>query len=525
MTNKVATRRFSTANPKSAAYDDSFSSSSSSDTDVLIVGGGAVGLAVAYQLARRLPAGCLRIGLVEAGPGPEPRGANRSDDDLGTPNPRSYALSPSSLEIVGLLGDGESSADIDRDTTMKGRMGWYDSMQVWEASQPSALVLTSRDAGLDCLGAVVEDSALVESLWDRTVNRAGTVANVWTRTAVTDVQGLSPASNARVTLENEVDGSVSTHQTRLLIAADGANSSLRRMAGIGQSAIHEYGQTALTFTVEMDRSHILGRCYQRFLASGPLALLPTHSPKHAIVVWSASPQLVEQWKDHPDLVPYLNEQLQQGPGSLDPLFWPASSSGVPAPIRNILYGIDKLLETIPVAASMAVLESQPFVAPPHLRRVASRQFTFPLATRHSDHYVLPRLALVGDAAHTVHPFAGQGLNLGLQDVDSLVEAIVKAVEAGMDPAAFLGEYEASRRAQVALSLQGLHAVQQLYGMQNAPAKYLKALGMSAIQSAPPLRRAMVEAACFGVAVGRREAATKVSHHHRADTRVKRRTRK
>jgi ubiquinone biosynthesis monooxygenase Coq6 len=496
------TRWFSTAEKT-----DTVSSSTPSDTDVLIVGGGAVGCAVAYQLARRLPRGCLRVGLVEAGPGHKSSGLRGPDDDDDTvPHPRSYALSPPSLEIAGLLDGGTDSGS---GHTINDRMGWYDSMQVWEASQPAALVLTSQDAGLERLGAVVEDSALVRSLWDRTVHNrdpAAAVCPVWTDTTVTDVQGLSPTSNVQVTLENKKDGSVATHLTRLLIAADGANSSVRRMAGIGQSSVFEYGQTALTFTVEIDRPHLVGRCYQRFLPSGPLAMLPTHSPKHAIVVWSTSPQLVEQWKDHPDLVHFLNDEFQQGPGSLDPLVGGGRSNmlrSLPRPIRDVLYGIDKLLETIPVAASMAALETRPFVAPPHIIGVASNQFAFPLATRHSDRYVLPRLALVGDAAHTVHPFAGQGLNLGLQDVDSLVNAIFKAVEAGMDPAAFLGEYESSRRAQVALSLQGLHAVQQLYGMQHAPAKYLKALGMSAIQSAPALRRAMVEAACFGGAVGNR----------------------
>jgi 2-polyprenyl-6-methoxyphenol hydroxylase-like FAD-dependent oxidoreductase len=195
-------------------------------------------------------------------------------------------------------------------------------------------------------------------------------------------------------------------------------------------------------------------------------------------------------------VNHLNALLEQGPETLEPLF--PGSDRLPTPVQNVIYGIEKLLETLPVAAAMAALDSRPFVAPPRLQRIVSPQFSFPLSAKHADRYALPRLALVGDAAHTVHPMAGQGLNLGLQDATGLVDAMESAAVAGMDPSSFLHEYEARRRAQVGATLAGIHALQRAFGLQPAAFKYAKALGMSAIQSIAPLRTRLVQAACLGI---------------------------
>lgn len=100
----------------------------------------------------------------------------------------------------------------------------------------------------------------------------------------------------------------------------------------------------------------------------------------------------------------------------------------------------------------------------------------------------------------MHPMAGQGLNLGLQDVANLADLIVKASTSGMDVATFLQDYDRSRKLQVSLTLGGIHALQRMFGVQHAAAKHIKSLGMNAIQNLPPLRRALVDVACQGVAV-------------------------
>jgi ubiquinone biosynthesis UbiH/UbiF/VisC/COQ6 family hydroxylase len=415
------------------------------------------------------------------------------------PHPRSYALCPASLEALGIVRQQQDGSNC---PFLDGRLGYYRSMQVWEASQPSTLVLDRSDAedlGLEFLGAVVEDSVLARYLWETTIHPS--VDRVWTRARVHGVTGLDPSSLVQVEIAQQ-DGTVEKHETRLLVAADGAHSAIRRFAGIAQSASFDYEQTALTVTVEVDRP-LNGRCFQRFLASGgPLALLPTFSPNHAIVVWSTTAEQVEHWKDHPDLARHLSELLDCGPENFDPWFPSPSSSdwSFPAPLlRNLMYGAERLIETLPVATSLAILDhGRPFVAPPHLLGVASPVLTFPLSLKHADRYVAPRLALVGDAAHTVHPMAGQGLNLGVQDAVALVDAAVSAIQAGMDPTAYLSSYESKRQAEVAATLGGIHALHSLFGFQNGALKYLKALGMTAVQSAKPLRRELVRVACLGV---------------------------
>jgi 2-polyprenyl-6-methoxyphenol hydroxylase-like FAD-dependent oxidoreductase len=99
----------------------------------------------------------------------------------------------------------------------------------------------------------------------------------------------------------------------------------------------------------------------------------------------------------------------------------------------------------------------------------------------------------------MHPMAGQGLNLGLQDVSDLVNVISKAASSGMDVATFLDDYERTRKVQCSLTLGGIHALHNIFGAQHTVAKHVKALGMNMIQNIPPLRRAMVQVASQGVA--------------------------
>jgi 2-octaprenylphenol hydroxylase len=141
-----------------------------------------------------------------------------------------------------------------------------------------------------------------------------------------------------------------------------------------------------------------------------------------------------------------------------------------------------------------------FMPPPILKETVSPQFAFPLACRQVSHYIQPRVALVGDAAHSVHPMAGQGLNLGLQDVGNLVDVVERAAASGMDPVTFLTEYDRSRKAQVSLTITGIHALHEIFGVQHTLAKHMKSLGMNFVQNVGPVRRSLVQAACQGVAV-------------------------
>jgi ubiquinone biosynthesis monooxygenase Coq6 len=132
--------------------------------------------------------------------------------------------------------------------------------------------------------------------------------------------------------------------------------------------------------------------------------------------------------------------------------------------------------------------------------VAGKRFAFDLNLMHAKNYVSPRVALVGDAGHTVHPMAGQGLNLGMGDVECLVENLKQAVESGMgvDGSAGLDyalqQYESSRQREVVATMGGIHFLHSVFGTTFSPAVHARSMGMNIINSAGPIRRRLVQVA-------------------------------
>lgn len=454
--------------------------------DVLIVGGGAVGCSLARLINSSSPS--LKVGLLEARDAPPKVSA---DDTNRIPHPRSYALSPNSLH---LLGENVSS---------KLPLGYYESMQVWQANSPASLTFTTRDLHADpgkvpYLGACVEDGPLVSALWEEIQD----TTKCWTQTALDSIDNFGDTHNlAQVTTK---DGK---HlQTAVLVGADGGNSWVRRTLGISRVGT-EYDQHALTFTVKIDSS-LRKRAFQRFLADGgPMALLPTFSPQHAVIVWSTSPEIMRKWKDessNAELVNLLNESLMEGAQRMPPLV-ERSSSGSPSTMgmmaSNLLYGAERVLDTLHYGLAMASHYPTPkTTTPPSISQIVSPKFSFPLSCFQCRSYVKGRVALIGDAAHTVHPMAGQGLNLGLGDVGILAASLEKASNAGMDVSSFLSEYASQRQKDVSISLSGIHTLQRLFGSQSVALLHAKTLGINIIQNLGPLRRQLAIAAAHGVSV-------------------------
>jgi ubiquinone biosynthesis monooxygenase Coq6 len=460
--------------------------------DVLIVGGGAVGCSMARTINATSPQ--LKVGLMEARDAPPPSLPKDSDESSRVPHPRSYALSPNSLQ---LLGDN---------VTSKLSLGYYESMQVWQAKSPASLTFTTRDLHADpskapFLGACVEDGPLVSALWEEIQDST----KCWTQTTLDSIDSVGGThSLAQVTTK---DGK--KVQAAVLIGADGGNSWVRRTLGVSRVGT-EYDQHALTFTVKIDSS-LRKRAFQRFLADGgPMALLPTFSPDHAVIVWSTSPETVRKWKDesssNDELVNLLNESLMEGAQRIPPLVErpinnDESSSMFGTVASNLLYGAERVVDTVHYGMAMASHYPIPkTISPPSISEIVSPKFSFPLSTFQSRSYVKGRVALIGDAAHTVHPMAGQGLNLGLGDVRVLVASIEKASMAGMDASTFLNEYASDRQRNVSLSLGGIHTLQRLFGSQNVALLHAKTLGMNVIQNLGPLRRQLAIAATHGVSI-------------------------
>ena len=230
-------------------------------------------------------------------------------------------------------------------------------------------------------------------------------------------------------------------RARLVVAADGARSKLCRLADIAIVG-WDYDQAGIVATVAHERDHE-GRAEQHFLPAGPFAILPLPG-RQSSIVWN------ESRVDARALLALDPEELT----------------------RQLEYRFTPKLGEISLAS-----------------RVEAFPFRFQIARR----FVAGRLALVGDAAHVVHPVAGQGLNLGLRDVAALAETIVGEMRLGLDPGAPapLAAYQRQRRFDVAASGLGLDALNRLFSNDLGPLRFVRDLGLRIVDRAPMLKDILI----------------------------------
>ncbi|WP_344758602.1 UbiH/UbiF family hydroxylase [Luteimonas lutimaris] len=313
-------------------------------SDVVVVGGGVVGAACALALAGL----DLDVTLVEAA---EPARWSPAHPDL-----RVFAFAP---DNAALLDGFDAWRGV-----LEARVQPYRRMRVWDAAGGGELAFDADAVGRRELGWIVENGLLVDRLW-AALARAGVEVRMPAR-----VEGLEQdAAGVRLRLD---DGS--RVEARVAIAADGAGSTLRKLAG-GEVSRHDYGQRGVVAFIETGRPHE-ETAWQRFLPTGPLAVLPFAEGRSSIV-WTL-----------PDA--RADEVL-----ALD-------DDGF---ARELTRAFDARLGAM---------------------RAVSKRAAFPLRRQLVQSQVHGRVLVVGDAAHVVHPLAGQGVNLGLRDVAALRDAVAAA---------------------------------------------------------------------------------------------------
>ena len=378
--------------------------------DVVVVGGGMVGAAAALTLAR---AG-FATALVEA----RAPAAWSMEDEVDL---RVVGLAPSSVALLDELGVWTSIRD--------SRAGPYAHMHVWDAATGAAIHFDAADEGRDLLGYIVENNLVQWRLW-QALESAG-------------VQRICPAQvSGYDVLEDRVQLSLAGAETevlsaRLLVAADGAGSPLRSLAGI-ETQGRDYAQRGVVAHVSTERSHD-GTAWQRFLDTGPLALLPLADGRSSLV-WS------------------LPEAEAQRVMALDD---------------------QAFLHELGVASDF------------RLGRItgSTKRAAFPLKLQLAKNYQAERFVLLGDAAHAVHPLAGQGVNLGLRDVAELRETLIAAREAGQDIAGahVLRRYARRRRSADTLDALGFDALARIYAWRSPALVTARGLGVRLVDRFAPLK--------------------------------------
>lgn len=302
-------------------------------------------------------------------------------------------------------------------------------IRVTDGHSPLFLHYDHREVGAEALGYIVENRVIRGALLD-CLSDLPNVTMVAGRHVVRLDQD---AALARATLDDDT-----FIEARLAVATDGRNSPTRQAAGIETTA-WGYRQIGIACTVHHEIDHC-GVAQEHFLPAGPFAILPMTGRRSSIV-----------WTERADLAPAL-----------------------------------------------LALDDDDFLADLTLRfgdylgrlDIVGPRFSYPLGLMHAQHYAAPRLALAGDAAHAIHPIAGQGLNIGWRDVAALAEVVIDALRLGSDPGsvATLERYERWRRVDNAMMLAATDALNRLFSNDIAPVRLIRTAGLAAVNRAPPLKR-------------------------------------
>ncbi|NND64878.1 MAG: UbiH/UbiF family hydroxylase, partial [Gammaproteobacteria bacterium] len=313
----------------------------------------------------------------------------------------------------------------------------YDRMQVWEQDQVAAegIEFDAAEMNLASLGSIASFADLQTALINRLKESS---VHVQSDVQVADIN----RSASEIILTDTTDRQLLS--AKLLVIAEGAQSPLREYCGFTVDE-QSYGQSAVTATLATEQSHE-NVARQRFLSNGPLAFLPLVDGRIGLV-WTTLPETADRLSDLSDSA-----------------------------------FIDELLE-----ASGGVLGA--------IQSVADR-CQFPLTKRSARRYVQPRIVLVGDSAHMVHPMAGLGMNLGLADSCELVKELIKAKtdDADFGSLAVLRPYERQARARNQMTATGIDLIASMYAWQVAPLVAARQLSTTALDRLPQIKQLIAQTA-------------------------------
>ncbi|OEF27772.1 FAD-dependent 2-octaprenylphenol hydroxylase [Vibrio rumoiensis] len=322
------------------------------------------------------------------------------------------------------------------DGIISRRLSPYQAMEVWEKDSFARLSFNADDLSQSNLGHIVENRVIQLALLDRVKQ----LANVTLFMPSRCMNMAVGESETWITLES--GDSIST---KLVVGADGANSWVRKQQDIPLTH-WDYGHSAIVANIRTSEPHE-GVARQIFTPQGPIAFLPLSDPHLCSLVWSTDPNRADT------LISRSNTSFNQ------------------------------------------YLTSE-FDGRLGLCEVEGERHSFPLKMRYARNFVVNRVALVGDAAHTIHPLAGQGVNLGFLDAASLAEVIMALWEQGEDIGLQrnLRSYERWRKAEAAKMIAAMQGFKDLFEGDNPAKKLVRGLGMQFIGHLPGMKEEMMKRA-------------------------------
>jgi 2-octaprenylphenol hydroxylase len=383
--------------------------------DVLIVGAGIAGLSLAIALSK---SDC-HVVVIDGADRPKSvnEGVALNDWDL-----RVSALTPTSIRFLESLGVWQRIPS--------ERTAPYQAMCVWDADGTGRITFNAEDVAASCLGHIVENRQTVQALLECAEACSG-VELRWqsaleSLSRTPDGWSIDCAGDQRLSAQ-------------LVVAADGARSKVRQLTA-QPTRDWDYHQSAIVGTVALSSPH-QATCWQAFLSTGPLALLPLPDLSKVALVWSLDAQ------EHAEVAALSDtafiEALNQALGPLAP----------------------------------------------HAEAVGTR-VSFPLKQSHAIDYVDDALVLVADAAHSIHPLAGQGINLGLSDVRILAQELLAGCAGGLTVSSpvSLKRYQRQRKSENLAMMAAMEGFKRGFGSPHPAAVILRNIGLNMVERQHWLKR-------------------------------------
>ena len=402
----------------------------------LIIGSGIVGATLALKLAQaKMP-----VTLIDARPA---RDESDWQEILSARDARVYALSLASINLLKDVGAWHKIA-------LSGRKADYSQMQVWQLNGMGELLFgDSESSAPKLLGSMVEPAVIEHALWQRlSEDDVSDYLTVIAGHKVVAMDWLGAQQGYRVTLDNDI-----AIDAQLLIGADGRGSFVRKQAGIELDTL-DYNQTAICCAIQTAKPH-QATARQAMLPTGTLALLPLAD---------------------------ITDEDKASPQHWQSIVWTL-------PRNQALALIDE--DERVIADKLAAASHYELGAINKIESIAS----FPLTAQQAKSYVTDNLVLIGDAAHGVHPLAGQGLNLGMLDVQALSEQLMHDFARSGDTLwgsnQTLRTYERLRRPHNSLMMHSFSALNWLFAgslAQMRPVQQIRSEGMYRVGKMKPLMR-------------------------------------